>query len=82
MRLHTSDREERELLKRETLADLASFDVVLTTYEMAASQSMRSTLCRKIHWRYLVLDEGHKIKNEKKIRNGKSNYWLNSFKNK
>ena len=65
VRLHTSDREERELFKRETLADLASFDVVLTTYEMAASQAMRSTLCRRIHWRYIVLDEGHRIKNEK-----------------
>ena len=53
VRLHTIDREERELLKRETLADLGSFDVVLTTYEMAASQSMRSTLCRRIHWRYI-----------------------------
>ena len=65
VRLHTTDREERELVKRETLADLSSFDVVLTTYEMAASQSMRSSLCRRIHWRYIVLDEGHKIKNEK-----------------
>ena len=26
---------------------------------------MRNTLCKRIHWRYIVLDEGHRIKNEK-----------------
>ncbi len=57
--------EGRELLKREKLADLSSFDIVLTTYEMAASQHMRSTLCRKIHWSYIVLDEAHRIKKER-----------------
>ena len=61
VRLHTSDREERELLKRETLADLSSFDVVLTTYEMAASQSMRSTLCRRIHWRYAPARRAYRL---------------------
>jgi len=46
------------------LANPASFDVALTTYEMVQSQQLGLSLCRTIFWRYLVLDEGHKIKNE------------------
>ena len=44
---------------------MSNFDVVVTTYEMAASPNMKTTICHRIHWRYLVLDEGHRIKNEK-----------------
>ena len=65
IRLHSGDREERELMRNELLADIKAFDVVVTTYEMAASQNMKTVLCHRIHWRYLVLDEGHRIKNEK-----------------
>ena len=54
-----------QMLRKEALADLRSFDVVVTTYEMACSQHLRSMLCRRIRWRYVVLDEGHRIKNEK-----------------
>ena len=32
---------------------------------LGPSQAMRSTLCRRIQWRYIVLDEGHRIKNER-----------------
>jgi len=65
VRLHSADREERELMRTELLSDVNNFDVVVTTYEMAASQNMKTILCHRIHWRYLVLDEGHRIKNEK-----------------
>ena len=34
---------------------------------MAASQNMKTMLCHRIHWRYLVLDEGHRIKNERTL---------------
>ena len=44
---------------------MTNFDVVVTTYEMASSANMKTVLCHRIHWRYLVLDEGHRIKNEK-----------------
>eukprot|EP00966_Prymnesium_polylepis_P004833 110920-Prymnesium_polylepis.1 len=27
--------------------------------------SLRSTLCRRIRWRYVVLDEAHRVKNDK-----------------
>ena len=65
VRLHSGDREEREHLRTELLSNVNNFDVVVTTYEMAASQNMKTMLCHRIHWRYLVLDEGHRIKNEK-----------------
>ena len=52
-------------MRTELLSNVENFDVVVTTYEMAASQNMKTMLCHRIHWRYLVLDEGHRIKNEK-----------------
>lgn len=64
IRLHSSDKAERERFRREVLNKSSSFDVVVTTYEMVFSQNMKMILRSKIHWRYLVLDEGHKIKNE------------------
>ena len=36
-------------------------------HEMANSANMKTVLCHRIHWRYLVLDEGHRIKNEKTV---------------
>lgn len=64
IRLHSSDKEERERFRREVLNNASSFDVIVTTYEMVASQNMKMVLRSKIRWRYLVLDEGHKVKNE------------------
>ncbi|KAK9807695.1 hypothetical protein WJX72_006345 [[Myrmecia] bisecta] len=64
VRAHTNDIEERKRIRREVLADPSSFDVAVTTYEMVLSQSWSHTLCHTVTWRYLVLDEGHKIKNE------------------
>ena len=52
-------------MRTELLSDVSSFDVVVTTYEMAASQNMKTVLTHRIQWRYLVLDEGHRIKNER-----------------
>ena len=37
---------------------------VVTTFEMAKSQSMQSVLGGQMWWRYVILDEGHKVKNE------------------
>ena len=48
----------------QVLANPAAFDVAVTTYDMMHSADLGRALCRTIHWRYLVLDEGHKIKNE------------------
>lgn len=38
-----------------------SYDAVITTYEMTLLE--QSTL-KKIKWKYMVIDEAHRIKNE------------------
>jgi SWI/SNF-related matrix-associated actin-dependent regulator of chromatin subfamily A member 5 len=55
---------ERERLRKTVLSDVTAFDVVLTTYEMVISKNMKHSLHSSIHWRYVVLDEAHKCKNE------------------
>ena len=37
------------------------YDVVITTYEMVNAPNMRRVLSSAIAWRYLVIDEGHKV---------------------
>ena len=51
VRLHTSDKSEAERLYRETLARPSSFDVAVTTYEMAMSDSLELALRTRISWR-------------------------------
>lgn len=50
-----------------------SWDVLLTTYEMILAE--KSAL-KRYHWRYLVVDEAHRLKNE----NNKISTILRSFK--
>ena len=64
VQLHSADMQERERLKKQVINDIKTFDVVITTYEMAKSPNMRHALSTGIWWRYVILDEGHKIKNE------------------
>lgn len=63
MRLHAVDKAEGERLAREVLSDPGSFDVAVTTYEMAQSDCLEAALRTKVHWHTLVLDEGHRLKN-------------------
>jgi len=62
VKLHSSDPAERERLKDVVLNQIGSYDVVVTTYEMVKSPLLRTALVQKVHWRMLVLDEGHIIK--------------------
>jgi len=64
LRLHSSCKEERERVKRQFMESPLSVDIVITTYEMMVSPNMRHLLSSRLHWRYVVMDEGHKIKNE------------------
>ncbi len=64
VRLHSSDEGERARLRREVVTDAGSFDVAVTTYDMVVSPAFGAALTSKLHWRCLVLDEGHKCKNE------------------
>ncbi|KAH8049693.1 helicase [Aureococcus anophagefferens] len=63
IKLHSADVAERERLKKR-LRDVDAYDVVVTTFEMAKSPAMASSLGSGMWWRYVVLDEGHIIKNE------------------
>ncbi|GMH40196.1 hypothetical protein BSKO_08100 [Bryopsis sp. KO-2023] len=40
------------------------FDIVVTSYEMVIKE--KNTL-KKFHWRYIIIDEAHRIKNENSI---------------
>ncbi|XP_031640675.1 chromatin-remodeling complex ATPase chain Iswi-like [Contarinia nasturtii] len=54
------DKEERDKVVRE-MDDRMSWDCLLTTYEMILSEKSR---LKRVHWRYLVVDEAHRLKNE------------------
>ena len=61
VKLHSSDGNERDRLKRSIMSNPESFDVCITTYEMVKSPNLSHALARMC-WRYIVLDEGHVIK--------------------
>ncbi|KAK9859870.1 hypothetical protein WJX84_002821 [Apatococcus fuscideae] len=64
VRIHSSDAAERARIRHEVLCQPHTFDVAVTTYDLIKSPEIGKSLSRNIVWRYLVLDEGHKIKNE------------------
>ncbi len=69
--------EERQLQK-DTCAAPGKFDVVITSYEMVIKEKNH---WKKFHWRYVIIDEAHRIKNEnsilsKVVRTLKTNYRL------
>jgi len=64
VRLHSQDKVERARLRKEVLADVSAFDVCVTTYEYIKVPEMQHALQSRITWRVLVLDEGHKLKND------------------
>ncbi|KAH9255375.1 hypothetical protein BASA81_006494 [Batrachochytrium salamandrivorans] len=64
IKLHSSNKEERDKRRKEVMNQFRDFDVVITTYEMIMSTNMKNTLTSKIWWRCVVIDEGHKIKND------------------
>jgi SNF2 family DNA or RNA helicase len=47
-----------------SLMDVDTYDVALTTYEMVNSANYYFS---RVHWRHVVLDEGHRIKNEETL---------------
>ena len=58
------NKEARAGLKEKYLEQPASFDVCLTTFDMVIAE--KSAL-NKLVWRYLVIDEAHRIKNEQSV---------------
>lgn len=55
--------EQREHQKA-TMCQPGKFDVVVTSYEMVIKEKNH---WRKFHWRYIIIDEAHRIKNENSI---------------
>lgn len=55
------DQEKRAQLIRDRLAPL-DFEVLVTSYEMCIREK---AALKRIKWRYVVIDEAHRIKNEK-----------------
>ena len=43
---------------------MEDLDVLITTYEMAI---IEKAVLKKFSWRYLIIDEAHRIKNENSI---------------
>ena len=51
-------------MRQKLLTTPLKIDVVVTTYDMMVSTNMKYTLGSSIYWQYVILDEGHKVKNE------------------
>ncbi|KAK9784646.1 hypothetical protein WJX73_007480 [Symbiochloris irregularis] len=64
VRVHVSGTEQKRELRKSLLSDLSTFDVAVTTYDMMKAQDLERALGGTIVWRVVVLDEGHKLKNE------------------
>lgn len=62
LRFHGSDVDERMELKKSIIENPNRFDVIVTTYDMTSRPDMQS-LWSRIYFNYVVLDEGHIIKN-------------------
>ena len=50
-------------IKDEELSDLSEFDIVVTTYEILVSEI--NFFRRKYVWTSIIIDEGHRLKNER-----------------
>ncbi len=57
------NKEERAAMRDEKLI-LGEFDACITSYEIAI---IEKAALKKFPWQYLVIDEAHRIKNEKSI---------------
>jgi hypothetical protein len=63
LKLHSSDSAERARLMA-TVEDPDAYDVAITTPEMAKAHNVQSKLAHRSWWNYLVIDEGHVVKND------------------
>ena len=58
------DKSTRAQLKEQYLDSGTGFDVCITTYEVVISEKAALS---KLTWRYLIIDEGHVIKNSESL---------------
>ena len=62
VRLHGNQEERNH--QKETSLSPGTFDCCVTSYEMVIKEK---GFLRKYHWRYVIIDEAHRIKNENSI---------------
>eukprot|EP00794_Sanderia_malayensis_P000180 gene180-793_t len=65
---YRGSQEERSLLREDILYGDEEFNIILCTYNIATSTPRDRSLFRKLNCHYLVLDEGHMLKNMKSQR--------------
>ena len=53
-----------QMYQKEQVCAIGKFDVVVTSYEMVIKEKNHF---KKFHWRYIIIDEAHRIKNENSI---------------
>ena len=63
LKLQGADKEERTRMVREELVP-GKWEVVITSFETLC---IEHSALRKMHWYYIVVDEAHRIKNEKSV---------------
>jgi len=61
LRFHASSGNDQDILKNFFAQNLMAFDVIITTFEMAKIPTLKG-FWNRFYFNYLVLDEGHKIK--------------------
>ncbi|KAI7746908.1 hypothetical protein M8C21_018130, partial [Ambrosia artemisiifolia] len=63
--IYHGDKKEREEIRRKKMPKKveASFPIVITSYEVAMNDAKKHL--RHYNWKYLVVDEGHRLKNSK-----------------
>lgn len=54
----------RDEIFKTKLNDISTYNIVLTSFEMCLREETR---LRKLPWTYVIIDEGHRIKNEKSL---------------
>lgn len=69
MRLHSSNSTQRDKIRQELMDSVVDYDVVLTTYDMVKAPHL-SNFFQRLHFHYMVLDEGHKVKSNETLVSG------------
>ena len=62
IRLHANDKNEQKRM-RTVISDASITEVVVTTYDLVKAGGLMTAL-KKIIWNSIILDEGHRIKND------------------
>lgn len=62
--LYDGRRDERKATREEYSGDEGMFNVMITHYDLVMRDK---TFLKKIHWHYIIVDEGHRLKNKDSV---------------